>query len=116
MNSFVALLNTPFMTEIGKGLGARLAGNPSAPPPQEKQLTFLVGGKWVTVSESEYQVLVKAGLAGPISREPFKALGSGTGEMKIMELLPEPPGEKNDGGNGGGQAGPDEGNQPSKTQ
>ena len=34
MNGFVALLNTPFMTEIGKGLGARLAGNPPKLPAQ----------------------------------------------------------------------------------
>lgn len=113
MNGFVALLNTPFMTEIGKGLGARLAGNPP-PPPQEQQLRFLVGGKWVTVSESEYQGLVKVGLAQPISGGPLNALASGAGEIKMMELLPKPPSERNNGSNGAGQAGLEKGKQASR--
>jgi len=87
MNGFVALLNTPFMTEIGKGLGARLAGNPP-PPPQEQQL--------------------------PISRGPLNALASGAGEIKTMELQPKPPSESNNGSNGAGQAGLEKGKQASR--
>jgi len=87
MNGFVALLNTPFMTEIGKGLGARLAGNPP-PPPQEQQL--------------------------PISRGSLNALASGAGEIKTMELQHKPPSESNNGSNGAGQAGLEKGKQASR--